>query len=229
MFDLKNIPLPKYSRPEDIANCVTHALGVPFCIVAAVLLFKLNISVKATALQFFSTALYIFSTLVVFAGSAVYHGLKPSRAKQIARIIDHSNIYFMISGTVTSFAIPTMNEANRGSMITMVCIVWALSAVGIFLTFMDFKKFAIPQIFMYVIMGWTAVFGMRSIYHSGEAGKAFSIMVLIGGACITFGTILYLIGKKKKYFHAVFHTCVLAGSVVIFTGIYNFNLALFAS
>ena len=227
MFDLKNIPLPRYTRNEDIANCITHALGVPFCIVAAVLLFKLHVSTKAAALQFVATCLYIFSTLVVFVGSAVYHGLKPSRKKQIARIIDHSNIYFMISGTVTAFAIPTMNELNKAKIIAVVCIVWALSIIGILMTFMDFKRFAIPQIFMYVIMGWTAVIGMRSVYYSGEAGKKFAMMVLIGGACITAGTILYLIGKKHRYFHAVFHTCVLAGSIVIFTGIYNFNTVLF--
>lgn len=227
MFDLKNIPLPKYSRAEDIANCITHALGIPFCIVAAVLLIRLHIIASTGAVVLASIILYVLSTLIVYVGSAVYHGLKPSRAKQIARVIDHSNIFFMIAGTVTAFALPTMTAENKKYTICMVCIVWGLSLVGILLTFMDFKKFAVPQIFMYVILGWAAILGMRSVYFMGDIGKKFAFMVIIGGACITVGTVLYLIGKKHKYFHAVFHTFVLAGSVVIFAGVYRFYTSLF--
>lgn len=227
MFDLKNIPLPKYTRAEDIANCITHALGIPFCIVAAVLLIRLHIAASAGSIVLVSIVLYVLSTLIVYVGSAVYHGLKPSRAKQIARVIDHSNIFFMIAGTVTSFALPTMTSENRTYTIAMICIIWGFSLVGVLLTFIDFKKFAVPQVFMYVILGWAAIFGMRSVYRMGDIGRRFTAMVLIGGVCITVGTVLYLIGKKHKYFHAVFHTCVLAGSVVIFSGVYNFYTSLF--
>ncbi len=227
MFDLKNIPLPKYSRAEDIANCITHALGIPFCIVAAVLLIRLHVIASTGTIVLVSIILYVLSTLIVYVGSAVYHGLKPSRAKQIARVIDHSNIFFMIAGTVTSFALPTMTNENKTYTIVMICVIWGFSLVGVLLTFMDFKKFAVPQVFMYVILGWAAIFCMRSVYRMGDIGKKFTVMVLIGGVCITVGTVLYLIGKKHKYFHAVFHTCVFAGSVVIFSGVYNFYSSLF--
>ena len=60
MFDLKDIPLSKYTRKEDIVNCVTHALGVPFCVVAAVMLFSL-ISGRTSGRIIFSTALYLVS------------------------------------------------------------------------------------------------------------------------------------------------------------------------
>ncbi len=225
MFDLKDIPLSKYTRNEDIANCVIHALGVPFCAVAAIMLFRLLIG-KTGAVMIFSAALYIVSMLVAFAGSAVYHGLRPSRAKQIARVIDHCNIYFMIAGMVTSFTIPAMTAENRAQSIAVVIIVWALSLIGILLTFMDFKRFALPQIFMYILMGWLAVTGLISVAKNGDAGREYAVFVLCGGLCITFGSVLYFVGKKHKYFHAVFHTFVLIGTVVIFIGAYRYDTAL---
>ena len=227
MFDLKDIPLSKYTRPEDIANCVTHAAGIPFCIVAAVLLLKLQMG-NTGAKNIFATVMYVISMLLVFVGSAVYHGLKPSRAKQIARVIDHCNIFFMIAGMITAFTIPSLNPENRAVSIAIVAVVWALSLIGVLLTFMDFKRFAVPQIFMYVIMGWLCVIGLISVFKSGEAGKRFVTFVVMGGIAITVGSVLYFVGKRHKYFHAVFHTFVLAGTVIIFVGVYFYNAALVA-
>ncbi|MBR5772577.1 MAG: hemolysin III family protein [Clostridia bacterium] len=222
MFDLKDIPLAKYSRNEDIANCITHALGIPFCIIAAVMLLRLQVG-RAPGRFIFSTVLYVFSMLLVFAGSAIYHGLKPSRVKQIARVIDHCNIFFMIAGMVTAFTLPSITGENKGKSLIIVAAVWALSLLGVLFTFMDFKKFAKPQIFMYIIMGWICVAGLISVFKSGEAGRQFVMLVIIGGVSITVGSVLYFIGKKHKFFHAVFHTFVLIGTIFIFIGLYSYE------
>lgn len=221
MFDLQNIPLPAYTRQEDTANCITHALGVPFCIIAAFLLLKMQIG-KSPAENIIASVLYILSMLIVFFVSALYHGLRPSRAKQIARVIDHSDIYLLISGTVTAFALPSINDDNKSFTIALVSIIWGLSLLGVLLTFMDFKRFSVPQIFMYVILGWLAVLGLFFIFRNIEEGKQFIKYVLTGGALFTFGSVLYFIGKKHKYFHAVFHTFVLAGCILIFAGVYTY-------
>ena len=222
MFDLKNIPLAKYSRNEDIANCITHALGIPFCAVAAVLLLRLQIG-KAPLRFILASVLYVFSMLLVFAGSAIYHGLNPSRAKQIARVIDHCNIYFMIAGMVTAFTLPTLTAQNKSKSLIIVCAVWLLSILGVLFTFMDFKKFAKPQIIMYIVMGWLSVIGLISVFKSGDEGRRFVLFVISGGISITVGSVLYFIGKKHNYFHAVFHTFVLIGTVLIFIGLYSYD------
>lgn len=227
MFDLKDIPLAKYSRNEDIANCVTHALGIPFCIVAAVLLLRMQVG-RAPGRFIFSTVLYVFSMLLVFAGSAIYHGLRPSRAKQIARVIDHCNIFFMIAGMVTAFTLPTITDENRTKSIIIVSAVWAISLLGVLFTFMDFKRFAKPQIFMYIITGWLCVIGLISVFKSGDEGRQFVTFVILGGVSITVGSVLYFIGKKHKYFHAVFHTFVLIGTIFIFIGLYAYEKFLLA-
>ena len=93
---------------------------------------------------------------------------------------------------------------------------------------MDFKKFAKPQIFMYIIMGWLCVIGLISVFRSGEEGRRFVTFVILGGVSITVGSVLYFIGKKHKYFHAVFHTFVLLGTILIFIGLYSYDSFLLA-
>ncbi len=225
MFDIKNTPLPNYSRKEDIINSITHAAGVPLCIVGTVMLFKVLIRNGASKTQLFACGLYLASTLLVFLGSAIYHGMKPGYAKRVARILDHCNIYVMISGNITAFYLNHLYEKNPDFSIGVIAAVWGLSIIGMVLTFMDLKKFNIPQIFMYNVLGWAGLFAMKSIASSSAAGKRYIETVLIGGAFITLGAILYLVGKKFRYFHAVFHVFVLVGSSFFFIATHNFALA----
>ena len=39
---------------------------------------------------------------------------------------------------------------------------------------------------------------------------------IAGGVAYTAGAVLYALGKKRRYFHSVFHLFVLAGSVLHF-------------
>ena len=49
--------------------------------------------------------------------------------------------------------------------------------------------------------------------------------------CVALGAVYavvhYFIGKKHRYFHAVFHVFVLLGNIAIFIGTYNFNAAVY--
>lgn len=218
---MKNIPLPDYSPAEDRVNSITHAIGVPMYLVGAFFLLRLQ-SGRASGVQRFSTVIYLLSTLLVFLGSAVYHGLKPGFKKQVARALDHANIYIMISGTVTAFFLAHVYGKAPKLSVWMIVLIWVLSAAGILLTFMDLKRFSVLQIFTYVLLGWIAVFGMRAVYAGGEADKDFLHAVLLGGICITVGAAIYFVGKKVRYFHALFHLFVLAGNWIIFLGTYRY-------
>ena len=49
------------------------------------------------------------------------------------------------------------------------------------------------------------------------------IILILGGVAYSLGAILYLIGKKKKYIHSVFHVFVLIASIFHFLFIYWFQ------
>lgn len=221
MFDFRRVPLPKYSRFEDGVNSFSHAIGVPFAVTTAVLLFK-KFGNGITAEQKTAVIIYAVSMFIVFFGSAYYHGLKPGYKKQVARVLDHSNIFLMISGTVTAFSVFGVKPANNLMGIILPVVVWCASAVGIFLNFLDLDKFKWIQLVMYVLLGWSAVIGMFPIYKTGDMGKSFVFTVLMGGVSFTLGAVLYVVGKKHRYFHAIFHFFVLIGAIIMFIGIYNY-------
>ncbi|MCQ2462752.1 MAG: hemolysin III family protein [Clostridia bacterium] len=221
MFDFKSVPLPPYSRIEDIVNSVTHAAGIPFVIVAAVMLLAKD-GAQITGKYIAQVMIYAVSMFIVFFGSAFYHGLKPGYVKQVSRVVDHSNIFFMISGTLTGFYSFAVAPLNKPLAVGMITAAWCVTAVGVFLTFMNQEKFKWVQLISYVALGWSAVVGMVPIYKTGEAGKVFVWTVFAGGIMFTLGAVLYVIGKKKKYFHAVFHVFILFGAITMFIGMYRY-------
>ena len=63
----------------------------------------------------------------------------------------------------------------------------------------------------YVVVGWAILPSVTLIFDALGA-KGFALL-LGGGILYTVGVIFYSFGKKKKYFHSIFHLFVLAGSI----------------
>ena len=63
----------------------------------------------------------------------------------------------------------------------------------------------------YLAMGWVVVLAMGDFYRSASSLSFWCL--LAGGILYTLGAVLYGVGKKVPYMHAVFHLFVLAGSV----------------
>lgn len=222
MFDFDRVPLPDYTRKEDTINSVTHAIGVPLVLVYSFFyLQKLNYN--PTTLQVVSITIYAVSMIVMFFGSAFYHGLRPSRLKKVARVMDHSNIFLTISGTLTLFNMFAVINYNKPLAIGLLAVVWVASIIGIVLTVVDQERFKKVQMAMYIGLGWTACIGAYPLLKYGDAAtKHFFLMIFLGGVCFTIGAILYGVGKKVRYIHAVFHIFVVAGTLVQFFGIYQY-------
>ena len=223
MFDFKKVPLPDYTRFEDKINSVTHALGVPLSILAIVLS-ALKVKDGATPSQIAGIILYGGCMALLYFGSAFYHGLKPGFVKKVARVLDHSNVFLMIAGSLSAFFLLGVFDHNKTQAIIFLVLSWVGALSGIFLTLMDQEKLKKVQMVMYIFLGWLALFSMKTIYDNYTAGKIIIALFVIGGVVYMLGAAVYGIGKKKRYFHAVFHFFVLAGTVIQFIGIYNYML-----
>lgn len=219
MFDFDRVPLPQYSRKEDVINSISHAIGVPVCIAALIMCF-IKIGTQITPLQIFTLLLCGLCCIILYAGSAFYHGLKPGRLKKIARVLDHSNIFLMITGCMSVFFLMCYIDYNRTLAIIMFAVSWVLTLLGIFLTFMNQEKFKKVQMVMYIFLGWLIFVGAKTVWRSSEDGKKFMLFVAIGGALYLIGAVLYGVGKKRPYVHCVFHIFVLAGTLCQFAGMY---------
>lgn len=223
MFDFKKVPLPDYTRIEDVLNSVTHAIGVPLGI-TAVILAAVKIGNGATAADIAGIVIYGVCMVLLYFGSAFYHGLKPGFLKQIARVLDHSNVFLMIAGSLSAFYLLGVFEHNKTRALIFLVLSWVGALTGILLTFMDQERFKKVQMIMYIFLGWLALFSMKTIYDSYESGKIIVALFVIGGVVYMLGAAVYGIGKKKRYVHALFHLFVLAGTAIQFVGIYNYMI-----
>lgn len=205
----------KYTLKEEIANGITHGLGVLFGIVSLVILLVLSIQ-KREAVSIVAFSIYGACLIMMFLASTLYHSIPFEKAKQILRVFDHSSIFLFIAGTYTPIALLSMTGGLRIGILTAV---WTIAIGGVIFkifTFGKFDKFKAVSLSLYIGMGWIAVFTIKPIIQMTSLG--FFMWILGGGLLYTIGTIFYSI-KKIPYHHAIWHLFVLAASVLHFVGI----------
>jgi len=206
MKNCKKIKIPDYTLGEEIVNAITHGLGAIFGIVAlTVLLIKNNYNNLISSLCF---SVYGSSLIILYTASTLYHALKVSRAKAIFRKLDHCSIFLLIAGTYTP--ISGLLIGGVTGIIVLACI-WATAILGVVLNAINVNKFAKFSFACYLLMGWSVVFVIKPLIQVLSGLQA--LWLIIGGAAYTLGAILYLLGKKAKYIHGVWHLFVLLGSV----------------
>lgn len=215
---MSKIQLPDYTRGEELANALSHGLGVLFGIFA--LLYCLTAAKNAWDVV--GVSLYGGSMILLYAVSAVYHALRPCGGKRVMRIIDHCSIYFLIAGTYTPILLSAMRPVFPGWAWTVFGIVWGCAVVGTVFTAIDLKRYARFSMTCYICMGWCIVMAAKPALQS-MPHRAL-LWILFGGIAYTVGAVLYGLGKKRRYMHTLFHLFVLMGSALQFVGIAGYIL-----
>lgn len=198
-----------FSKGEEVANAITHGIGVVLSMAALVLLIVFS-SLHGTALHIVSFTIYGVTMLLLYFSSTMLHSLPEGKIKNLFEIFDHSAIYLYIAGSYT----PLLFIVVQGTLgWTLFGIVWGLATVGIVFKVFFVKKFLFLSTVFYIAMGWLAIFAIKPMMENlPTAGIAF---LVAGGLCYTLGTIFY-VWRGFKFHHAVWHTFVLAGSTLHF-------------
>src|ERR1043165_242022 len=89
---------------EEIANCVTHGVGLALSLAGLVALGALAWS-HGDALHVASVSVYGASLVALYAASTLYHSAREGRAKRLLQVLDHCCIYLLIAGTYTPFSL----------------------------------------------------------------------------------------------------------------------------
>ena len=203
-------PKRDYTVGEEIANSITHGVGVAFSLVALTLMV---VYAWGDTWRLSSGIVFGVSLTLLYAGSTLYHAIPFPRARHVFKIIDHSAIYLLIAGSYTPFTLVTMRE-NGGWW--MFAIVWTLAAIGISTeAFWAYRPRWLSAV-VYLFMGWLAVFMIGPMRASLAPNGLW--LLIAGGLCYTLGTVFYVY-KKVPYFHMVWHLWVLAGSVCHFLAV----------
>lgn len=204
----------KYTLKEEIANSITHGLGVLFGIVSLVVLLILSIR-NGDTVAIIAFSIYGACFILMYLSSTLYHSITNEKAKRILRVFDHSSIFLFIAGSYTPIALLTMTGNLR---IGILVATWSIALLGIIfkiVTYNKFDKFKVVSLIIYIAMGWLAVFTIKPIIEMTSIG--FFMWILAGGLLYTFGTIFYSM-KRIPYNHAIWHMFVLAASAAHFVG-----------
>lgn len=205
----------RYSFKEELANSITHGLGVLFGIVSLIVLLVSSIK-KGSTVSIVAFTIYGSCLILMYLSSTLYHSIPHEKAKQILRVFDHSSIFLFIAGTYTPIALLTMTGRLRVSVLVAM---WGIAISGVvfkIFTFGKFDKFKAVSLGIYIGMGWLTVLTIKPIIQMTSIG--FFMWVLAGGLIYTLGTIFYSM-KRIPYNHAIWHLFVLAASVAHFVGI----------
>ena len=202
--------LPNYTRGEELINMITHIVGGALGFVA-LLACVIVAAFHQNMLGVASGIIYGLTVILLFTMSSIYHGLKKGMPKKVFRVLDHCTIYVLIAGTYTPIVLGEFRRVYPLDAWLIFGAIWTLAIIGITLTAIDRKRFAIFSIVCYLGMGWMAVFRLNRLVE--VLGAPFFVLILIGGVLYTLGVIFYGIGKRKKYMHSVFHFFVIAASI----------------
>ena len=216
---LENRRLPDYTRAEEVVNMATHALGGLFGI-AALVLCIVTAAHHHNPWGVVGGTIYGAAMIFLYTISSIYHGLLPIRAKLIFQVIDHCSIYALIFGTYMPILLTGIREYSKTAFIIIISVIIIGTAVGVFFTAVDFHKYAVISYAAYFVIGWSALFVLRTIYKAFNL--EFVLWLVAGGVVYTLGMIFFAIGINRKYFHSIFHIFILGGSILQFVGIIKF-------
>ena len=193
------------SKVEEIANFVSHTAGAGLAILGFIMLI-IRASWYNNIPALISYIIFSLGLMVLYTMSSIYHGLKPSKAKNVFEILDHSSIYFLIAASYTPFLVLGL-KSNMG--ITLLVIQWIICIIGI--TFKAFftGRFKGISTIVYLIMGWMIVFSWNELI--AKISPISLGFLIAGGILYSLGTIFYM-WKVCKFNHMIWHIFVILGS-----------------
>jgi len=191
---------------EEIANAITHGIGLLLSIAGFVVLLVLA-ALRGTAWHIVACSIYGATLICLYAASTLYHAVISPRVKRALRIFDHSAIYLLISGTYTPFLLVSLRGPWGWSLLG---VIWGLALAGVLFKFWFVERFAILSTVVYIAMGWLVVIAAKPVIT--HLPLTAIIWLLAGGLAYT-GGVIFFAAKRIPYSHAIWHLFVLAGSI----------------
>lgn len=201
----------------------SHAVIAPLALLAGVVL----VVMSPTATTRLGSAAFALSALLVFTVSAIYHrGNWSPRTWAFLRRFDHANIFVLIAGSYTPFALLFLEGTARTTLLT---VVWGAAIAGVVFRVLwnDAPRWLYTP--MYIALGWAAVFFIPEFVSGAgrfNSGIAVATLVLVaaGGVLYTLGGLVYGLKRPNPSpswfgFHEVFHSLTIVAFAAHYVGV----------
>ncbi len=200
-------------RPEDeYANLATHALGFALSLIGCyVLLFQAvkNAPTKVVV----ACAVYSGSLVGLYAASSLSHMFYDLAWRRFFRTLDQVFIYLLIAGSFTPIAVVFLWNWWGKLLLVMM---WGFALLGVLLV-LRVKHLSPLAMTTYGLLGWLPAVSLKTLYE--VAPFEILIWIIAGGLFYSVGTLFLTFDWYARFFHAMWHTFVIAGSVCHFIAI----------
>ncbi|MGL4804012.1 MAG: PAQR family membrane homeostasis protein TrhA [Cetobacterium sp.] len=201
------------TRLEEWVNSMTHYFGAVLALIGTGAL--LVHSLKTGNIGYvIGSMVFCFSLVLLYTMSGTYHILYVGKIKKLFKILDHSAIYILISGSYTPYLLGVFDGTTKW---VLFFVQWGMTLLGILFKVFFVGRFNFVSTLIYLFMGWMVMFVFKDLQ---VLASPLSLKLLIwGGVSYSVGTIFYLM-KNKKFAHGIWHLFVLAGSVFNYFSVY---------
>jgi hemolysin III len=191
---------------EELANALTHGLGVVASVAGCAILVTLG-ALRGTAWHVVSSAIFGATLILLYTASTLYHCAQRERVKARLRVFDHCSIYLLIAGSYTPF---TLVGLRGGWGWSLFGVIWGLAVAGVVFKLFFTGRFVRLSTAIYLGMGWIVLIAVVPMVQ--RLSVPTLAWLVAGGVAYTVGTVFYL-SRRLPFAHAVWHVFVLGGSV----------------
>lgn len=196
---------------------VLHAAAFPLALAAGGTLVGLAPTLPARL----AAGVYALTSALLFGVSAAYHrGRWSARVREALRRFDHANIYLIIAGTYTPFALLALRGGVRTAVLA---VIWSGAAAGVVFRVLWVGAPRWLYTALYLALGWVAAFVLPQLLVG--AGAAALVLVLVGGILYSAGGLVYGLRRPDPIpswfgFHEVFHALTVVAYVAQYVAVF---------
>lgn len=194
------------TRGEEIANSLSHGLGLIAAVVSTPFLIQ-HAARHGDAGPIVGASIFAATMVLLYLAFTLYHALPAGCAKRVFRVIEHSAIFLLIAGTYTPFTLGVLRGAWGW---TLLGLVWGIALAGVTLKALNRLTHPILTTSLYLLMGWLIVI---AIHPLSERVPASGLLWLVaGGLAYTAGVAFFAFDSRLRYGHFIWHLFVMAGT-----------------
>ncbi|HAN56438.1 MAG TPA: hemolysin D [Betaproteobacteria bacterium] len=199
-------PKREQSQAEEIANSISHGVGLVAALVGTSFLI-LHAARHGDGIFIVGTSVFAATMVLLYLASTLYHALPMSKAKSVFRVVEHSAIFLLIAGTYTPFTLGVLRGVWGW---TLFGLVWGLAVTGVALKAFDRMSHPIVSTGLYLLMGWLILIAVNPL--SDRVPASGLLWLVAGGVAYTAGVAFFAADSRLRYGHFIWHLFVMAGT-----------------
>lgn len=196
---------------EESINAATHALGLAGSLAAAVLVILAS-ATHGGAWQITACAIYAGTLIAAYAASTLSHTMRRPRTRHTFRIIDQAVIFLFIAGSYTPIALTWL---RAGPWWVLHILMWSVALIGFTAKagFVHNVRSGTVTTKLYLALGLLPAIAFLTL------PLPMMFWLFAGGLCYVLGIVFFHYDHRIRYFHAIWHMFVLAGSACHYVGV----------